>query len=84
MTRATQRVVPLRPRPRNFTASEQVIEHLSQRIMADGHKYSDIAKKCGVAGTTIGNLARRKTAWPRPHTFFAVLNYFQIKLKLDE
>lgn len=70
-------------KPRTFTASERVIEYLSVRIMQSGKSYRQIAEDCGVSQTTIAKIATRQTTWPRPHTFFAVLNYFNIELRLD-
>lgn len=72
------------PRKRTFTRAEAVIEHISVRIMEDGRSYSKIAETCHLSGATVGNLARRKTVWPRPNTFFAMLNYFDIQLTLED
>lgn len=70
------------PRPRNFTKAELVIEFLAEKIITDQRGYKKIAEDCGVSVSTIGNIASRQTKWPRPNTFFAVLNYYKIKMDL--
>jgi len=70
------------PRPRNFTTSEAVIEYLAEKIISDKRTYAQIAIDCGVAQSTIGNIANRQTKWPRPNTFFAVLNHYKIRMDL--
>ena len=70
------------PRPRNFTSSEMVIEFLAEKIITDKRTYAQIAIDCGVAQSTIAHIATRQTKWPRPNTFFAVLNHYNIKLDM--
>lgn len=70
------------PRPRNFTTSEAVIEYLAEKIITDKRSYKQIAIDCGVSATTIQHIASRQTKWPRPHTFFAVLAHYNVKLTL--
>ena len=72
-----------RAKPKTFTAGEQVIEYLSNRILADRRNYRQIAQDCDVSHSTISNIASRKTRWPRPKTFFSILNHYGIHLSLD-
>lgn len=71
------------PHPRIFTAAEQVIEFISVRIMQSGLTYKQIAEDTGFSKSTIGNIASRKTKWPRGPTLFALLNYFKVKFRLE-
>lgn len=74
----------VRFKPRAFTSAERMIEEVRQRIFADGRRYADIARVTGVSGTTIGNLARGKTIWPRPQTLFPLVNALGLSIKLVE
>lgn len=69
--------------PKSFTAAEEVIEELSLRILQSQKPYRMIAAACDVNLTTIANIANRKTRWPRPHTLFALLSYFNLRLRID-
>lgn len=69
-------------RPRTFTEPERVIEYLAERIITDGRPYRLIAADIGVSTSTLANIARRYTKWPRPFTFFAVLNYYNVRMEL--
>lgn len=71
-------------KPKTFTSSEAIIELLSQKIFASKHTYKDIAKECNVSNSTIANVASRKTRWPRPTTFFALLVYFNMTITITE
>ena len=77
----TRKVTNL-PRPRNFTKAELVIEFLADKIIADPRGYKKIAEDCGVSVSTIAHIATRQTKWPRPNTFFAVLNHYKIRMDL--
>jgi hypothetical protein len=69
-------------RPRTFTSAEVVIDYLAERIITDTDTYNKIGEKCGVSGSTIQHIASRQTKWPRPSTFFGILNHYGIKLEL--
>ena len=69
-------------RPRTFTSAEKLIEEVRQGIFADGRKYSDIARLTGVSATTVGNLARGKTIWPRSTTLFPMLGALGLSIQL--
>jgi hypothetical protein len=71
-------------RPKTFTAAEEVIEELSVRILESRKPYRVIAAACDVNVSTIHNIASRKTRWPRPHTLFSLLAYFNLRLRLTE
>lgn len=77
------RSIDWRRRPNTFTSQEQVIERLSQLIMTCGKTYAQIAVGCDVSDTTIRKLAARETLWPRPKTFFGVLNFFDATLSIN-
>lgn len=68
-------------KPRNFTAAEDVIRHLSSRIMTSGRTYQQIADGTNLSNSTIANIASGKTTWPRPKTFFALIVYFKIRME---
>ena len=70
-------------RPRTFTAAEEIIKYLSVRIISDHRTYKQIAEGVGCAHSTIANIATETTRWPRPATLFGLLNFYQIKLKLE-
>lgn len=72
-----------RKHPQTFTAAEQVIEELSNRIYASGETYGEIAAACGVSRSTVYMIASRNTKWPRPKTFFPLLAYFGLRLVLE-
>jgi transcriptional regulator with XRE-family HTH domain len=72
----------LRPKPRNYTASEQIIEYIGNCIFACGLTYGEIGEDTGLSHATIRNIAAGITSWPRPKTFFALLAYFNIELSL--
>jgi transcriptional regulator with XRE-family HTH domain len=69
-------------RPRVFTTSESLIEEVRQSIFDDKSTYKDIAKRCSVSGSTIGNLAAGKTKWPRPTTLFPLLNALDLEMRI--
>lgn len=70
------------PRPNTFTKAEQVIERLAEMLITDGRPYKKIAADMGVSVSTIGNLARRETRWPRPNTFFSIINHYEVDFSL--
>lgn len=70
------------PRPRTFTSAEVVIDYLAERIITDTDTYTKIGEHCGVSASTIHNIASRTTKWPRPSTFFGILNHYGITLEL--
>jgi len=69
-------------RPKNFTKAEAVIDYLAIKIISDPAGYKKIAESCELSHSTIGNIARRQTKWPRPNTFFAILDHYKITLDL--
>ena len=72
------------PRPRTFTSAEELVEHISRRIITDHSNYRQLAEKVGVSHSTIGSLANRKTCWPRPSTLFPLLAHYGMKLRIEE
>lgn len=75
-------VIPFNVKPRAFTRAEVVIDYLAEKIITDKRTYKQIADACGVSTSTIQNIASRTTKWPRPTTFFAVLQHYNISLEL--
>ena len=71
------------PSPRTFTKAERVVEFLAEKVITDPEGYQKIADSVGVSKSTIGNIASRKTKWPRPNTFFGILNHYKVKLDLN-
>ncbi len=74
----------MRMRPRTFTKAEDFIDALSTRILADKGGYNAVASGASVSRSTIANIANRKTRWPRPGTFFPLLDYFGISIRVEE
>lgn len=70
-------------KPRTFTAAEEVIGYLSERIISDGRSYKTIALGVRCAPSTIANIASGTTKWPRPNTLFGLMLYFNIKMRLE-
>lgn len=73
--------LPIRHR-RSFTAAEQMIAEVREKVLTDGRTYTVLAGKAGVSPTTIGNLAMGKTRWPRPTTLFPLLVALRMHLEL--
>jgi hypothetical protein len=67
---------------RSFTTAERLIEEVRKEIFGSGYKYSVIARQTGVSTTTIGNLARGKTQWPRPTTLFPLLDSMGLEMRM--
>lgn len=42
-----------------------LMNKVRERIFTSGEKYSDIAKRAGISPSTVGNMARGNTRWPR-------------------
>lgn len=81
MPKLHSNVVPFES-PRSFTKAERVIEFFAEKLITDPAGYKKIAQEMGLSSSTIHNIASRKTKWPRPHTFFAILNHYNVKLDL--
>ncbi len=71
-------------KPRVYTRSEQVMDMLRSKIYASEHDYRVIARRCGVSESTIYTIRRGVTRWPRPATFFALIEFFDLQLVLAE
>lgn len=71
-------------KPRVYTRSEQVMDMLRGKIYASEHDYRVIARRCGVSESTIYAIRRGATRWPRPATFFALIEFFDLQLVLAE
>lgn len=77
------RIHPItKDRPRAFTSAEKMIEEVRQQIFKFKGTYKDIATATGVNPSTIQNLARGKTRWPRPTTLFPLLITLGLKVQL--
>lgn len=70
-------------RPRTFTAAEDVVRFLAQRIITDSKTYQQIADGVGVSKSTINNIATGETRWPRPNTLFGLIAYYKLKMWLE-
>lgn len=79
-------VVKLVPghRPKTFTAGEEFIDELRERIFKSGLSYKEIASHAHppVSAGTIQRLVSGKTGWPRPYTLFAVCAALGVKIGL--
>jgi len=71
------------PRPRTFTAAEDVVQFLAQRIITDPRGYEKIAEGVGISKSTVGNIANGTTKWPRPNTLFGLLGFYNVKMRLE-
>jgi transcriptional regulator with XRE-family HTH domain len=65
--------MPLRRKPRTFTAAEGIIEALQEEIHISGLTSVQLAARVGVSPTTINNLRMGYTRWPRPTTLFPLM-----------
>lgn len=74
------KVIPLRPR--RLTKAEQLIERVREGILTTNMTRKQLALKCHVSATTVGNLAIGKTRWPRPTTLFPIVEALGMELKL--
>lgn len=81
MPKLHSNVVPFK-RPSSFTKAERVVEFFAEKLITDPRGYKAIAEDMGLSSSTIGNIASRKTKWPRPTTFFAILEHYKITMDL--
>jgi transcriptional regulator with XRE-family HTH domain len=75
------KLIPFK-RPRTFTTHERFIEEVQHRIFSSQLTYNEIANQADVAKTTVANLARGKTQWPRPKTLFGIIKALGLRLEL--
>jgi transcriptional regulator with XRE-family HTH domain len=61
-----------------------LIEEMRSEIFRSKAGYRELASRCQLSQSTIGNLARGKTAWPRPKTMNALLKELGLRLTLTE
>lgn len=61
------------PKPKTFTAGEEIIEALQEEIHICGRTSKDLAHEAGVSPSTIDNLRVGRTRWPRPTTLFPLM-----------
>ena len=69
-------------KPRSLTTADRLIEEVRQQIFRDGRSYKAVAADVGVSATTIANLARGKTIWPRPTTLFPTLDAVGLEMRI--
>ena len=69
-------------RPRRLTKAEQLIEQVREGILTTNMTRNQLALKCHISATTVGNLAIGKTRWPRPTTLFPIIDALGLELKL--
>lgn len=67
-----------------MTKAERIIEQIRIAVFRERVPYRVIAERTGLSTTTIGNIARGKTKWPRPNTFFALLDEGNLEIKIGE
>lgn len=77
-------VIKMQRKPKNFTKAEEVIEEMRREIFGSKAGYKELAARCELSHSTIGNLARGKTAWPRPKTMNALLRELGLELRLTK
>lgn len=78
----TSTITPFRPRPRNFTSAEAMLERVREEIFRDGRAFAIIAAETRVASSTIANIASGKTRWPRHSTLFPLIAALGLELSL--
>lgn len=70
------------PRPKTFTAAEQMLEAVREELFLSGLTYKALSLKVNVSESTIKNLMTGKTRWPRPTTLFPLLEALGIYMSL--
>lgn len=77
----TARVIKFQHR-RTFTSAEAVLDKVREGIFIDGRPYHVIAVATGVSTTTVQNIARGKTQWPRHTTLFPLIAALGMQLSV--
>lgn len=70
-------------KPQVFDTPERVMAMLADRIHAERKTYKQIASAMEISSSTVASLARGRTRWPRPHTFMALLTYFNLQFRIE-
>lgn len=70
-------------RANDYTSADQVVKHLSVRVISDWRTYKQIAEGVECAPSTIANIATGKTKWPSPRIFFGLLKLYKIRMRLE-
>lgn len=71
--RRTSDVIDVGPQEYSFDEINQLCDFCMREINATKQKYSKLAEKAGVCPTTISNLAKGNTNFPRASTVLQVL-----------
>lgn len=69
-------------RPLTLTRAEALIEEVRTGMFGSERSYKDLASAAGVSTSTVSNLARGKTQWPRPKTLFPLLDTIGLEMRL--
>lgn len=67
-------------RPKAYQISDDVMNEIRLRLYEWSPK--DAAEACGVSLGCIYAIRRGTTKWPRPHTFFAILELVDVEMRL--
>lgn len=69
-------------KPRTYTSAEAVLDAVREAIFLDGRTHKAIAIATGVSPSTVNNIARGQTTWPRHTTLFPLMRALGMRMDI--